>query len=138
MGTGRAMDDPRPEDASERRKRSIDIEQSKLTNDNVMEDYAENSVVRRKRSFHPKFGPIEMQNSLTDTVVRSKRQTGGQQIPNGGQPGMPGGNDIFDKMKQMFNRVVDTCKQWIGEATKMLSGAGQQKPPGGNKVETFQ
>lgn len=134
MGGGDAMKDENS-DGAKRRKRSTDNKQVTTDHAHVMEDSASNGVVREKRSFHPKF---RLDDSLTGTFIRSKRQTGGQQMPSG----MSGGNteSIFDSIKQTFNRVIEVAKQMFAQARSAM-GNGQkdaQKPSIPSNMETMQ
>lgn len=132
-GTGRAMEDQQPSSDGERRKRSTYLkkpEHTNLTSENTQTD-----IVREKRSFHPKFGPEAAVNS--GTIFRSKRQTVGQQMPSG----IPGNSEtFFDRIKQTFDRVMETAKQMYTQVRQSMGGGqqGTQSPKAPSNVENFQ
>ncbi|XP_055308137.1 uncharacterized protein LOC129572186 [Sitodiplosis mosellana] len=129
-GTGDAMKDEEP--SSERRKRSTENEKVAFKHGNVMREDRKSGVVREKRSSHPKFMPVEMVKSLADTLLRSKRQTDGQQMP-----GISGGTSgsFVDSMKKIFNSAIALGKQLF--ATVQQHFKGQQDGQKGN-AETMQ
>lgn len=137
MGTGRAMEDEQP--SSERRKRSTQNKKKSRKNANGTSENTQTGAIREKRSFYPKFGPEAAVNS--GTVFRSKRQTVGQQMPSG----MPGGNSdsVFDRIKQTFDRVMETAKQMYAQVRQSMSSGqqgtqGAQRPQAPSNVENIQ
>lgn len=138
MGTGEAMKDPQS-DEGERRKRSTDTEKLTPEQNSIMRDDAKSVVLRKKRSFHPKFLSSEMIETLTGTVLRSKRQTDGQQSFAGASGGNTGGNSNsnLDRMKQLFNSLVEKVKQVVAAISEQFRG-GQQSGAQSSNAETFQ
>lgn len=116
IGTGRAMDDPTTEEPSARRKRSAGNKKpttEKTTNE------------REKRSLYPKFGPapVEMVQSLTGRIFRSKRQTADT-----------GSESIFDRIRLAFNKAIDIVKGVVQQARQYFS-SGQPNAP--SNMETM-
>lgn len=127
------MEEQQPSSDGERRKRSTHLKKPK--HDNLMNDNIQTDAVREKRSFHLKFGPEAAVNS--GTVFRSKRQTVGQQMPSG----MPGNSEsVFDRIKQTFDRVMETAKNMYKQVRESMGGGqqGTQSPKAPSNVENFQ
>lgn len=134
MGTGEAMKDQQSDD--ERRKRSTDNEKLTPEQNSIMRDDAKSVVLRKKRSFHPRFLPSEMIKTLSGTVLRSKRQTDAEQSFAGGNTG-GNSNPNLDRIKQLFNSLVEKVKQVVAAVREQFN-SGQQPGAQSSNAETFQ